>query len=168
MSSPKSLKHSNKDLSGKRVAIDTARRVVSFRAKASGLRAGKAARAPKTRQGVLDGLKRHLCDIFEDELAALGERFATVAFAFSTGDGGDDLDIEAVFSDDLHIMTFCMRWGREKVRLATSDVAIDNKVIDYAHEFLTDAWAWVTKSAQKWAECDDKDGPSEFVIPLRD
>lgn len=154
MSSPKSLKLSSKDLSGKRVAAS--------RAKASGLR--PKPEPSQTRQDVLDRLKDYMCSCRDEELAALGEVFETATFLF-IGEG-DALEMRIVFVGRLTSLEFAIP-AKETLKTIRV-VEVDGPVLDYAQSMLRNLSLNVYKLMDDWSECADKDGPSDFVIPLRD
>lgn len=147
--SPKSLRLQNKDLSGK---------VMS--AKASGLRAGKPSKPPLTRQEVLDRLQNYLCDYNSDELTALSEVFEKMTCAISRD------EMRVTFFDGVNSLEF-VRPMEQKTKVVQS-LGVDGPVIDFAWSMLDNISLNPFKLMQDWANCPDKDGPSEFVIPLRD
>lgn len=154
MSSPKSLKLSSKDLSGKRVAAS--------RAKASGLR--PKPKPSQTRQDMIDRLEDYMCSCRDEELAALGEVFETATFLF-IGEG-DALEMRIVFAGRLTSLEFAIPANETLKTIRV--VEVDGPVLDYAQSLLRNLSLNVYKLMDDWSKCADKDGPSDFVIPLRD
>lgn len=118
---------------------------------------------PLTREEVLDELKNYLCDVKADELTALGEAFKKVTFTIEGK--GDAMEMHVVFFDGVNSLEFSIPM-MEKVKIVCS-LGVDGPVVDYAHSLLNNLNLNVRNIMDKWFKCLVKDGPNEFVIPLR-